>query len=410
MQCYLVRNEIGISTNTFKRKLETIALDFESNANFPHCIGAVDGKHIRIICPSGSGSMYYNYKQYNSLVLMAIADSNYLFVYVNIGSYGKDCDFAIFKRNLWDQRTKNYHNRDRKTPAWNAVGEKLNVDGTTAQKMWQNLRDSYRRKLKTRLEKKSGDGAKRDDNWPYFEAMDFLRNVLTPRESSGNIPSVNYENLGDKSTVDSPADISNDEDNNIVDVCNVTAEPNTLKTNFENDSSDEVLDISQTTKNRNQKPNKPTEKKGNKRGLSDNDKFLEIESKKLQILSERFSKKPEKKEDDADTHFVLSLLEPMKELSSLEKMRVKSDIMNLLTRALENKADQRPSAGFLVSPSLSVNTNYSGTSVESIGPMEETSRGDNFAQSFMPLQPNQFPTTSENQYNHHMGFFNQRQV
>jgi len=286
----------------------------------------------------------------------------------------------------------------------------LSHAGTTAQKMWQNLRDSYRRKLKTRLEKKSGDGAKRDDNWPYFEAMDFLRNVLIPRESSGNIPSVNYENLGDKSTVDSPADISNDEDNNIVDVCNVTAEPNTLKTNFENDSSDEVLDISQTTKNRNQKPNKPTEKKGNKRGLSDNDKFLEIESKKLQILSERFSKKPEKKEDDADTHFVLSLLEPMKELSSLEKMRVKSDIMNLLTRALENKADQRPSAGFLVSPSLSVNTNYSGTSVESIGPMEETSRGDNFAQSFMPLQPNQFPTTSENQYNHHMGFFNQRQV
>jgi len=115
--------------------------------------------------------------------------------------------------------------------------------------------------LKTRLEKKSGDGAKRDDSWPYFEAMDFLRNVLTPRESSGNIPSVNFENLGDKSTADSLTDISNDEDNNIVDVCNVTAEPSTLKANFENDSSDEVLDISQTTKNRNQKPNKPTEKK-----------------------------------------------------------------------------------------------------------------------------------------------------
>jgi len=226
---------------------------------------------------------------------------------------------------------------------------------------------------------------------------------LTPRESSGNIPSVNFENLGDKSTADSLTDISNDEDNKIVDVCNVTAEPSTLNANFENDSSDEVLDISQTTKNRNQKPNMPTEKKGNKRGFSDNDKFLEIKSKKLQILSERFSKKPEKK-DHAGTHFVLSLLEPMKELSSLGKMRVKSDIMNLLTRALEKKSNQRPSAGFLVSSPLSVNTNYSGTSVESIGPMDDTSRGDNFAQSLMPLQPNQFPTNSENQYNHHMGF------
>lgn len=46
--------------------------------------------------------MYYNYKQCNSLVLMAIADSNYRFVYVNIGSYGKDCDSAIFKRSeIW---------------------------------------------------------------------------------------------------------------------------------------------------------------------------------------------------------------------------------------------------------------------------------------------------------------------
>jgi len=34
--------------------------------------------------------------------------------------------------DLWDQRTKNYHNRDRKIPAWNAVGEKLSVDGKYA--------------------------------------------------------------------------------------------------------------------------------------------------------------------------------------------------------------------------------------------------------------------------------------
>lgn len=102
MQGYLVSNEIEISTHTFKRKLGKISLDFERNANFPHCIGVVDGKHIRIICPTGSDSMYYNYKQYNSLVPIAIADSNYRFVYVNIGSYGKNCDSAIFKRSeIW---------------------------------------------------------------------------------------------------------------------------------------------------------------------------------------------------------------------------------------------------------------------------------------------------------------------
>ena len=30
---------------------------------------------------------------------MAVADTNYRFVYVDIGSYGKDCDSTIFKRS-----------------------------------------------------------------------------------------------------------------------------------------------------------------------------------------------------------------------------------------------------------------------------------------------------------------------
>lgn len=81
---------------------KSIASNFESIANFPHCIGAVDGKHIRLTCPFGSGSMYFNYKDYFSIVLMAVADAKYKFVYVHVGSYGKECDSSIFKRSkLW---------------------------------------------------------------------------------------------------------------------------------------------------------------------------------------------------------------------------------------------------------------------------------------------------------------------
>ena len=76
-----------------KKQWENIALHFEKVANFPHCLGAVDGKHIRIICPYHSGSMFYNYKEYYSVILMAIADSQYRFTYVNIGSFGKELRF-----------------------------------------------------------------------------------------------------------------------------------------------------------------------------------------------------------------------------------------------------------------------------------------------------------------------------
>jgi len=45
---------------------EAIAEQFEQNANFPHCIEAVDGKRIRIVNPSNS--MYFNYKGYSKVI------------------------------------------------------------------------------------------------------------------------------------------------------------------------------------------------------------------------------------------------------------------------------------------------------------------------------------------------------
>lgn len=85
-----------------KEKWEAIASGFEKSAQFPHCLGAVDGKHIRIISSIHSGSMYYNYKEYYSVVLLAVVDANYRLVYVYVGSYGKECDSSIFKDSiLW---------------------------------------------------------------------------------------------------------------------------------------------------------------------------------------------------------------------------------------------------------------------------------------------------------------------
>jgi hypothetical protein len=96
-----------------KEQWDLTALEFERKTNFPHCLGAVDGKHIRVIKPEHSGSMFYNYKDFFSVVLMAVADTNYRFVYVDIGSYGKDCDSMIlndlryghqFRQMCWNYR------------------------------------------------------------------------------------------------------------------------------------------------------------------------------------------------------------------------------------------------------------------------------------------------------------------
>jgi hypothetical protein len=90
-----------------EEKWRTIAEGFNTHANFPNCVGAVDGKHIRIVKPGQSGSLYFNYKHYSSVVLLAVADSNFRFVYVDVGSCGKDSDATIFRNcSLW-QRLEN---------------------------------------------------------------------------------------------------------------------------------------------------------------------------------------------------------------------------------------------------------------------------------------------------------------
>ena len=77
-------------------KWEEVAETFESRWNFPHAIGAVDGKHVAIRCPRNSGSLYYNYKGFYSIVMLAVVDANYKFMWVDAGSNGACSDAQIW--------------------------------------------------------------------------------------------------------------------------------------------------------------------------------------------------------------------------------------------------------------------------------------------------------------------------
>nr|XP_054757882.1 uncharacterized protein LOC129263998 [Lytechinus pictus] len=67
--------------------------------NFHHVCGALDGKHVAIRNPPGSGTIYYNYKGFYSLILLALVDGNYKFLWADVGNPGSSSDAQVFNHS-----------------------------------------------------------------------------------------------------------------------------------------------------------------------------------------------------------------------------------------------------------------------------------------------------------------------
>ena len=86
---------------------EKVAEEFYAKWNFPLCLGALDGKHVRMKCPAKAGSLFYNYKQFHSIVLLALVDANYKFIVIDVGSAGREGDAAIFQTSSLAEMMRN---------------------------------------------------------------------------------------------------------------------------------------------------------------------------------------------------------------------------------------------------------------------------------------------------------------
>lgn len=67
-----------------------------------------DGKHITIVCPQNSGSYFYNYKGFHSIVLLAVVDAKYNFIMVDVGCNGRISDGGVIEGTEFYNLLKNH--------------------------------------------------------------------------------------------------------------------------------------------------------------------------------------------------------------------------------------------------------------------------------------------------------------
>ncbi|XP_050519489.1 uncharacterized protein LOC126893393 [Diabrotica virgifera virgifera] len=87
---------------------KVVATQFNNLWNFPQCTGVMDGKHIMIQSPEHSGSDYFNYKSFFSIVLFIVANANYEVLYMNVGCQGRISDGGVYENTQFKRMLSEY--------------------------------------------------------------------------------------------------------------------------------------------------------------------------------------------------------------------------------------------------------------------------------------------------------------
>lgn len=164
-----------------------------------------------------------------------------------------------------------------------------------AKKKWKNLKIKYTKELKKVPKPRSGADVDYKPEyigtWPYFESLSFLKNILKPRKTDGNIlteHSVERYSMGFSDSL--CTSLVNELDMNMAN----NFESATLNCNHDSELQvsefyQSVMPPATETRNNNSTPSAtstPTDMRRQKRKQKDNklEEFIELEREKLKVL------------------------------------------------------------------------------------------------------------------------------
>ena len=90
-----------------KEEFDDTLREMECEWQFKYAFCAIDGSHLPIKCPPGGAEamkQYHNFKNFYSVILLALVDANYRFIWASIGAPGNTHDSTLFQStNLWQR-------------------------------------------------------------------------------------------------------------------------------------------------------------------------------------------------------------------------------------------------------------------------------------------------------------------
>ena len=78
---------------------KNISKGFLDKWHYPQCLGAIDGKRVLLQKPDNAGSLYFDYKGHNSIILLAVVDADCKFIYIHVGTPGRSNDAGVWDRS-----------------------------------------------------------------------------------------------------------------------------------------------------------------------------------------------------------------------------------------------------------------------------------------------------------------------
>ncbi|XP_049805437.1 uncharacterized protein LOC126248469 [Schistocerca nitens] len=224
------------------------------------------------------------------------------------------------RRCLWDIREKSFYNRVICDQEWAAVANAVGSTKGEAKNKWKSLRNGFRRELKKKPITSSGDAANAwSSKWCYFQALMFLKDIMTPRETGTNVALECQQSLssnGDSDTEVPEIGLGEKVFDGHVD-CVLTEEflPSTEDHNSMVATSPPPPSLTGTAKRR--------------QSASFERELLEMESQKIKILKSQAKCE--------DRKFLLSLVPYFKQIEPLEKLEVMGQIIDVLRSKISNK-------------------------------------------------------------------------